>query len=269
MKKNILFFLLLFLIVKSTYTQNKKYIITGKVTDSVNIIKNANIINLNTYQGTFSSDEGLYRIFVSKGDTLRVSSIQFEPKKILITEKIIDARELDIILKTTTYTLNEFELKRNNLLGRLGIDTKDVPRNKQDSLLRRVMDFSNVNFKEKDFTIDEISKAKPPIVNTMAGAIPVAGAGAKAVIPFKNSARLWALRSKLEQKKQFPYKVLSELGEKFFFDELKIPIDNYFHFLEYCNPLGIENLHKEGRVLELIKILRVESISYLKLIKKE
>ncbi|WP_296637195.1 hypothetical protein [Polaribacter sp.] len=255
--------------MKSTYTQNKKYIITGKVTDSVNIIKNANIINLNTYQGTFSSDEGLYRIFVSKGDTLRVSSIQFEPKKILITEKIIDARELDIILKTTTYTLNEFELKRNNLLGRLGIDTKDVPRNKQDSLLRRVMDFSNVNFKEKDFTIDEISKAKPPIVNTMGGAIPMAGAGAKAVIPFKNSARLWALRSKLEQKKQFPYKVLSELGEKFFFDELKIPIDNYFHFLEYCNPLSIENLHKDGRLLELIKILRAESKPYLKLIKKE
>ena len=117
--------------------------------------------------------------------------------------------------------------------------------------------------------LNDISKVKPPIVNTMAGAIPMAGAGAKVVIPFKNSARLWALRSKLEQKKQFPYKILSELGEKFFFDELKIPIDNYFHFLEYCNPLGIENLHKKGRLLELIKILRKESSSYLKIINKE
>ena len=269
MKRIVLFSLLMLLVVFTAHSQKKRYIITGKVSDSLNIIKNANIINLNTYQGTFSSDEGLYRIFVSKGDTLRISSIQFKPKKILITEKIIEDRELNIILKTTIYTLDEFELKRNNLLGRLGVDTKDVPRNKQDSLLRRVMDFSNVNFKEKDFTIDEISKAKPPIVNTMAGAIPMAGAGAKVVIPFKNSARLWALRSKLERNKQFPYKVLSELGEKFFFDELKIPIDNYFHFLEYCNPLGIENLHKERMLLELIKILSAESSSYLKFIKKE
>ncbi|WP_438972615.1 hypothetical protein [Polaribacter sp.] len=269
MKKNVLLFLFVFLALYSTNGQNKRYIITGKVTDSLGVIKNANIINLNTYQGTFSSDEGLYRIFVSKGDTLRVSSIQYIPKKIVISKKIIELKKLDILLKSATYTLDEFELKRNDLLGRLGIDIKNVSRDKQDSLLRKVMDFSNVNFKEKDFTIDDISKVKPPIVNTMAGAIPMAGAGAKVAIPFKNSARLWALRSKLEQKKQFPYKILSELGEKFFFDELKIPIDNYFHFLEYCNPLGIENLHKKGRLLELIKILREESSSYLKIINKE
>jgi hypothetical protein len=103
----------------------------------------------------------------------------------------------------------------------------------------------------------------------MEGAMPMAGAGAIAIIPFKYSEKLWALRKKLEQKKQFPYKILSELGDKFFFDELKIPIDNYFHFLEYCNPLGIEELHKKGRNLEIIKILKTESKTYLKLIKKE
>ena len=86
---------------------------------------------------------------------------------------------------------------------------------------------------------------------------------------FKNSERLWALRKKLARKKEFPYKVLSELGEQFFFKKLKIPVDRYFHFLEYCNPLGIENLHKEGKLLELIKIFEKESIPYLKIIKKE
>lgn len=269
MKRSILFSILMLALVFTANSQSKRYIITGKITDSLGVIKNANIINLNTYQGTFSSDQGLYRIFVSKGDTLRVSSIQYKAKKIFISEEIIDKRELDIKLNTNVYTLDEFELKRNQLLGRLGIDTKDVPRDVQDSLLRKVMDFSNVNFKEKDFTIDEIKKAKPPLVNTMEGAMPMAGAGAKIGMPFKHSERLWALRNKLNQKRQFPYKIMSELGEKFFFDELKIPIENYFHFLEYCNPLGIEDLHKENRMLELIKILRAESVSYLKIIKNE
>lgn len=77
------------------------------------------------------------------------------------------------------------------------------------------------------------------------------------------------MRGNLTQKKVFPYKILCELGEKFFFDELKIPIDIYFRFLEYCNPIGIEHLHKNGKLLDVIRILRSESVSYHKIIKKE
>jgi hypothetical protein len=235
--------------------------------DSTGVIKNANIINFKTKQGTFSSEQGLFRIFVSKGDSLSVSSVQHTPKIIIITERILEQKNIRVILKAATYTLAEFELKRHNLMGRLGIDTKDVPRNVQDSLLRNVMDFSNIDFSIEDFEIDAIDKARPTIVNTMAGAIPMIGGGAGASIPFKGSERLWALRKDLAQKKAFPYKILSELGEKFFFDELKIPIDRYFHFLEYCNPLNIETLHKDGKLLEVIKILRTESLSYHKIIK--
>ena len=269
MHKKLLFssFLLLFVTVFSA--QEKRILISGKVSDSLGIVKNANIINLKTKQGTFSNDQGLFRIFVSKGDTLSFSSIQHKLKKIKVTKQILDNKEITIVLKSNVYVLDEFDLKKHNLIGRLTSDSKDVPRDTRDSLLRNVMNFSNVDFSEKDFSVDEITKAKPPLVNTMAGAMPMAGAGASVVIPFKASERLWALRKKLAQKKAFPYKILSELGEKFFFDELKIPIDRYFHFLEYCNPLGIEDLHKEHRILELIKILRTESVSYLKIIKND
>jgi len=263
--------LLVFLVLISsiTYAQQKRKIVVGKITDSLGVVKNANVINLNTKQGTFTNDNGLYRIFVSVNDSIRVSSVQHLPKKIKITTTIFDDGILDIEIKQGVYQLEEFELKRNNLLGRLGVDIKDVPNDKRDSLLRLTMDFSNVNFKEKDNSIDGNNRMKPPIVNTMAGAIPMAGAGATAYFPFKDSERLWALRRKLAQKKAFPYKIMSELGEKFFFDELKIPIEKYFHFLDYCNPLGIEDLHKKGRTLEVIKILREESVGYLKIINKE
>ncbi|MFY9243180.1 MAG: hypothetical protein WAO74_09145 [Polaribacter sp.] len=252
-----------------SFSQERNKLISGAVIDSIGVVKNANIINLNTKQGTFSNDDGLFRIFVSEGDSLSFSSVQHLPKKIFISKKIIENKEIKVLLKSNIYELNEFDLKRHNLQGRLGIDVKDVKRDKRDSLLRNVMDFSNVNFKQKDFTVDEIERVRPPIVNTMEGAMPMIGAGATATIPFKYSERLWALRKNLAQKKEFPYKILSELGDKFFFDELKIPIDNYFHFLEYCNPLGIENLHKNGNVLEVIKILRQESVSYKEIIKNE
>ena len=268
MIKKLLFTFFFFISIINSFSQEKNKIISGQVSDSLGIVKNANIINLKTKQGTFSNDEGLFRIFVSEGDSLKVSSIQHIPKMIFITKQLIKKKNIQVLLNSNIYTLDTFELKRHNLSGRLGIDTKVVPNNKKDSLLSRVMDFSNINFKQKDLTIDANIRARPPVNNTD----PISrfsGVGATAVIPFKDSERLWALRRELSLKKAFPYKILSELGEKFFFDDLKIPIEKYFHFLEYCNPLGIEKLHKEGKLLELIKILRTESISYHEIIKND
>lgn len=269
MLKKLLFTAFFSMITVLSFSQERKKLLSGAVKDSLGIVKNANIINLKTKQGTFSNDEGLFRIFVSKGDTLRISSVQHIPQNILVTEQLYDEENLNVYLKLNTITLDEIELKRHQLSGILTIDTKATPKDNKDSLLRMTMDFSNVNFNAPDNTIDANDKAKPPIVNTMAGAMPMAGAGAKAVIPFKYSERLWALRRELEKKKNFPYQILSELGDQFFFDELKIPIEKYFHFLEYCNPLGIEGMYQQGKVLELIKILKRESKSYLEIIKKE
>lgn len=268
MIKKLLIFSLFFIYTFSSFSQEKNKLITGKIVDSLGIVKNANIINLNTKQGTFSSNQGLFRIFASEGDSIQISSIQHISKKIFINKTIIDNKNINVVLKSNIYVLDEFELKRHNLMGRLGIDAKDVPIDKKKKILNGVLDFSNVDFSKKDLTIDENIKAKPPI-NDADPNSKFAGAGASASIPFKHSERLWALRKKLAQKEAFPFKILSELGEKFFFDKLKIPLDKYFHFLEYCNPLGIEDLHKEGKLLEVIKILRRESISYHKIIKKE
>jgi hypothetical protein len=267
MSKKILLSLFLITHCISIFSQEKNKIISGQVSDSLGIVKNANIINLKTKQGTFSSDEGLFRIFVSEGDSLKVSSVQHIPKMIFITKQLIKGKNIQVLLNSNIYTLDTFELKRHDLSGRLGIDTKAVPNNKKDSLLSKVMDFSNINFKQKDQTIDGNIRAKPPVNNTDPNSRFV-GAGASVTIPFKDSERLWALRRELAQKRAFPFKILSELGEKFFFDELKIPIEKYFHFLEYCNPLGIEKLHKEGELLEIIKILRTESVSYLIIIEE-
>ncbi len=265
-KKLLLFYSIIFTI--SVLSQERKNLISGIVLDSVGVVKNAHIINLNNNQGTFSSDNGNFRIFVSVGDSLQISSIQHITSKVIITKKIITNKLFKTTLKSNTYVLDEFDLKRHQLTGRLGLDIKEVPTNRKDSILRETMDFSNVNMKivEADDYIDQ--RVRPHIVRTDPN-LAFVGAGTSAIIPFKYSERLWSLRRELAQKKAFPYKIMAELGEKFFFEKLKIPIENYFHFLEYCNPLGIEKLHKQNRHLELIKILKTESVTYLKIIKKE
>lgn len=266
MSKKILFFLFTFHFATS-YAQNNKVLITGKVSDSLSVVANAHIINLKNKLGTFSSDKGTFRIYVTLGDTLSITSIQHTSQKITVNEQIFTDKKILIQLKSNTYILDEFDLRRNELLGRLGIDIKDVPVDKRDSILKANLDFSKIDIKNGTYKIDAIDQMKPPIVNTMQGAMPMVG-GLGASIPFKDSEKLWALRKELALKKQFPYDIMSELGEKFFFVDLKIPVDNYFHFLEYCNPLGIEKLYLQNKTLAIIKIFKEESVGYLKIIKK-
>lgn len=268
MIKKLLLFFSLFTLFLNAYSQNNKSIIHGKILDSVGIVKNANIINLNTKLGTFSNDFGAFRMLVSKGDSLIISSVQHISKKILITDKILSESNLEISLKLNTYTLDEFELKRHNLVGRLTVDVKSLPKNKQDSILKDNMDFSNVNFAEKDFRIDANIRAKPIIAKT----IPNQYSGLEVgkvlgkLNPFKKNKKTKPLEDNFSYLEAFPDKLLNELGSDYFYNQLKIPKEKYYHFLEYCKPLNIEKMYKNGSVLEVIEILRTQSVQYLKII---
>jgi hypothetical protein len=260
--------LLFLLITGSTFSQKSKKLIYGSVKDSIGGIENANIFNVNNKVGTVSNKDGYFRILASPGDTIQVSSIQHLTQQLVISDYIFKEGVIAVSLLTKIYNLDEFELRRTELIGSLNIDINKVQKDKRDSILRSLMDFSKIdmNAKVKNDYIDD--RVRPQEVKTD----PINDfftAGAAIYIPFKYSERLWRLRRDLEYKKSFPYKILVDLGEEFFFEELQIPVDNYFHFLEYCNPLGIENLYLKKNFLEVIKILRTQSTSYLELIKKE
>lgn len=264
-KKTLLICLLL--LTFTCISQERRTLIVGKVTDSLNTVKNANIINIKTNQGTFSSDNGEFTMFVKKGDSLRISSIQHITRFILIRKKDINNKLINLRLTYNTVSLDTFELKRHNLFGRLGVDSKSVPIDRKDSLLGVLMDFSKINMKivAPDDRIDNIK----PSLNNVDPTARFVGIGVGAGTSNKSSSRLWALRKELARKKAFPYKIMAELGEKFFFKQLKIPVERYFHFLEYCNFLGIDDLHRDKKILDIIKIFQTESKTYLEIIKKD
>ncbi|MBU3011800.1 carboxypeptidase-like regulatory domain-containing protein [Polaribacter vadi] len=267
MIKKLLLFFSLFIIILNAYSQDEKILINGKILDSLGLVKNANIINLNTKLGTFSNDSGAFRMLVAKGDSLIISSVQHISKKILITDKILSEINLEISLKLNTYTLDEFELKKHNLMGKLAVDVKSLPKNKQDSILKDNMDFSNVNFAQKDFRIDANIRAKPIIAKTVTNQYSGLEVGKvlSKLNPFKKSKKTKPLEDNLSYLEAFPTKLLNELGNDYFYNQLKIPKEKYYHFLEYCKPLNIEKMYKNGKVLQVIEILRTQSFEYLKI----
>ncbi|MCG1037052.1 hypothetical protein [Polaribacter sargassicola] len=270
MIKKLLLFFTLFLSF-SILSQNKKVLLFGKIVDSVGVVKNANVVNLKTNQGTFSSDSGGFHISVSEGDSLQISSVQHITLKLVINKKIVEDKTIIINLISNVYVLDEFDLRKHNLSGNLGVDVNDIPKEKKDSLLRVNMDFSNVDFSVVDQRIDENIRAMPKVVNTVSNTYQGINAGKiiGKLNPFKKSNKSTNINEAFNQKKVIPLKILSELGEDFFFDKLKIPEEKYYHFLQYCNNQKIEQLYKENKVLDIIQIFQQESTNYLKLLEKK
>ncbi|MGK0414268.1 MAG: hypothetical protein ACJA1B_002491 [Polaribacter sp.] len=268
LKKLLLSFLLLSV---SLFSQEKKTLLNGKLIDTLGAIKNANIINLNSKLGTSSSDIGTFKIYVSLGDSLKISSIQHQTMFLKINNSNYDNKIILIPLLLKTYSLDSFDLKRHNLTGRLTIDSKAVPKDKKDSILKNNMDFSNVNFNHIDLRIDENNRAMPAVTITD----PNSKFEGINIISFFKSRKAKKLKREAKKQKKiydledFPNKIMIELGETFFFKDLKIPEENFQHFLEYCNILTLERLYQKGKLLEVIQILQDESVNYLKIIKKE
>ena len=261
---------LIILIIYSTtlLAQKDKFWLYGKLKDSSSVVKNANIVNLKTNIGTFSNDFGDYKIIVSVGDTLRFSSVQHKTIYRVINNFVYRSEVLDVFMISSTYELDEVVLKRNDLDGFLSLDLKKTPEDRRAEALKKTMNFSGVNM-NIIYNGDYIDQRVRPPMNNVDPIAMFAGAGGGVSIPFKYSEKLWALRRDINFRQKFPKMLLSEFGETFFENDLKIPTEKYYSFLEYCNPLGIENLFKENRKIELINVLKKESITYLLLINKK
>ncbi len=268
MNKKLHIFFIVLLVSSSLFSQKKAVFIYGKVLDSLTVVKNANILNLSTNKGTFTNDQGEFRMYVSLGDSLRISSVQHAVAISVITKYNLESKHFAIRLKRKTYVLDEIVLKKHNLMGSLTSDTKQTPENKKESALKNTMDFSKVDM-SAPVADDHIDKnVRPHMVRTDPNQAFGMGAGGKIGFAFKYSEKLWALRRKMDYQKKFPELLLEEFGSTFFFVDLKIPKEKYHHFLEFCNPLGIENLYLQQKKLQVIKILKQESVNYHKILKE-
>lgn len=263
-KKLLVVFFIFFTLVSSA--QNQRRLIKGIILDSLGIVKNVNIINKKTESGTFSNDDGMFAIYGSKGDTLSFSSVQHINKNIIVTEEVFFRQNVKVILKLNTYTLDEITVKKHNLQGVLTSDIKQLPKEKRDSILKDNLDFSNINLNQKDYRIDKNDRTKPPQV-IVDPTQKTQGVNLLGFLSLKKKKYKPIIKDDFDKTK-VPKKLLSELGEDYFFKELNIPKQKYHHFLEFCNLDKIIELYKDGENLELIQILQDKSTLYLKIINK-
>ncbi|SEB45581.1 CarboxypepD_reg-like domain-containing protein [Tenacibaculum sp. MAR_2009_124] len=262
--KNVLTYIVIFCSLHA-FSQINQKLIKGKILNRLGSLSDVHIVNTTSNQATYSNDDGDFEIPAKPNDLLRLSYVGYETKFVIIEKKNLSIQKNVFVIEKTTYTLDEIKLRRHNLIGTITTDIKETPVNYKDNALMETMDLSEIDMRILDGD-DYIDKnVRPDVVKSDPTTL-FEGVGTAVNMPFGNSKKLWNLRKELAFKKGMPAKLMKELGAKFFFIDLGIPPEKYYHFLEYCNPLGIENHYKKGEKLEVIKILQNESKSYSEVI---
>jgi hypothetical protein len=264
--------LFLFFLFQTTQSIGQTIWLKGAVKNtSLKGIKNSHILNLTTKKGTVSNENGHFEIKVKKGDWLQVTNVQYKNAMFRITNTVVKEKTVQVFLFDITNQLEEVKIKKK-MKGFLSLDRKEKTKDTLSKTDKDFYNFSKMDFTEIDKAIKKVKNKEErnsAIQNTdptrKFAPVTIASVG----IPDGSSLRKKALRKELNYRKSFPGKLKVELGEVFFFQKLKIPKEKYHHFLEYCNPLGIEQLYKNRKILKLIELLQEQSKSYLQIINKK
>ncbi|TMM31021.1 hypothetical protein FDT66_03375 [Polaribacter aestuariivivens] len=269
MKKTLLLFLFLNSIF--CFSQKKQTFFYGKIIDSTAVVADAHVINLNSKKGTFSNNDGFFKLTATENDSLQISSIGYKTTFIVVKSFNFREKVNFITLVKETYSLNEFTLKRHDLTGVLSLDIKKLPVNRKEKIVKglvaeiREMGFDKIS--KMPIGNDEIHLAKPNVVrlpNTFQGF------GFSFSLGLGNSTvKEQRLAEKLEESEKTTKEIILLLGDNFFSKELKIPKEHQYRFLNYCAFKGTEELYKNNKILKMISIFRKESISFLKTIKND
>ncbi|WP_299016556.1 carboxypeptidase-like regulatory domain-containing protein [uncultured Polaribacter sp.] len=265
MFQKIIFFVLIINI--SCFAQSKN-IFKGTIIDSTHVLKNVHIVNLQNNKGTYTNAKGLFTIPAKIKDSLQISAIGFTTRTIVVKPFHFREKQNIFFLSKATILLDEVVVKNTNLTGFMEVDIKAMKLTYKEKAVKSLMDglLGLDPFKIANMGIgaDETHLIKATKVN-----LPSYGFGGVGFATSLTSNKKREFAQQLREYQKIPDKLLSELGSYFFFTELKIPKDKYYHFIEYCTFKNLFHLYMEKKLGAVITILKTESKTYLAIIKQE
>jgi len=149
------------------------------------------------------------------------------------------------------------EIFLHGLTGSLDLDIKSTPK---DTILK-----SNFVYKlsdlQKKLPGDELGYVSNVNAESFTNPLYLVGGGQGSAIN-KQLERERALKKEIKKKQQFPYQLKKELGVDFFVNDLNVSEDKIYNFISYCEYRDIIKKYYANNSLEVIEILKEESIKY-------
>lgn len=254
-----LIYLLLIITSTNSFGQDQMEKFIGKVTEFQKPISGVHVYNLNRLNGTSTRENGVFEIPVKLNDTLIISHIKYRTQRIVISEVYLNTSlPVNIYLEEMTNYLDIVNIKNHDLTGLLESDTKGVSLSmSNDSIV------SEFQLLSKQTPYIDLGKDMVAPINEPNPAIVNSTISVSAGIPMK--FKDLEERKELKNKRDFPKRIISDLGTSYFTKTLHIPDEQINHFLTYCDAKNIIDLYYKNEMNSVLTILKDESIEYVKI----
>lgn len=246
MKKIILLLVFISAAFSQTYGQvEERTLLRGKVMYRNSNVQNENVINITTEKGVVTNKDGEFEIEVKEGDEVVFTAVNYQIKRVRITQAILDNNRLVVEVNEKVTELDEVVVTPENEAAFIKL--------------------KNEEFKKFEYGIDETSDVENI-------ALSETERGMQNGLNFVNifKAIYKGLKGedgeKVAQKQLKVSDVLRQVyDDQFFVQDLSIPQDKINDFLFYCDSrLPEQSLLKKNNEFELIDFLVNESKEFRK-----
>ncbi|GGD24553.1 hypothetical protein [Hyunsoonleella pacifica] len=211
--------------------------ITGVVKSNVDV-ENIHVINKTAQKFTVTDSRGKFTIPVSLNDTLSFSSVQYQPKIIIVSQEILESKTVLVILEEQINELEKITL-RDGLSGDLTSDMTAVKLVKPTALHLNEVDMSSIRLDnlalEKKETLDHYKYIlnpdtrfyQPDIIKII-----------ESVLKIDMTIRSGILKDKTKVK---PKTLLEIYNRERISKDFNVPMDKVDDFLLYIEKKGFES----------------------------
>lgn len=229
--------------------------------DKIGPVANAHIINLQTKEGTYTNENGTFRIISKQNDTLQISSVGYKTLNYIVQSNNFGIQKNSIELTKISINLDEVEVKRNNLLGHLSSDSKLVKKEKEINAKTLNLPFAGAK---------KLTPAERKLYTARGGNFPVLiGFGAIVSVDYilnTISGRIKKLEKglhyeRLEKKVHY----LKHAFSNYIITDLEIKESDLFRFIYFCVDDSTFNQYFAEGEVSIINFLNEKSTAFKKL----
>ncbi|MCA0151811.1 carboxypeptidase-like regulatory domain-containing protein [Winogradskyella vincentii] len=265
MKKIILTLFCTFSII--AYSQDiDRITINGRIIVSAQDKEGVTVYNTSSNKGTVTDEKGEFKIDVALNDVVEFGALQFKDFTVVISEQILQSKQMTVILVEEVNKLDEVVLLPFGLTGNLNADLENV-RTYNVSLdavyfgLDHIEDFqfsADYNTKAENVAFNEYN----PRVDNMLNLVNLAGFLVSQVADIDGEKM--TNQDKALNKTPFK-KALEQYSVNFIHVNFDIPLDEMDAFVDYVENKGVdESLLAKDKEVQFLERINQLSQSYLK-----
>ncbi len=245
------------------FSQEKATLLTGRVKSLNNDVSNILIVNLNSKKSTITNSIGNFTITVRSRDSILFTAVQYQTKKIVITDSILEQKTVLVNLAENPINLEEVVVTPYNLSGKLSLDLENL--NLKPIVTSATLGLPNAN-------LDVLTKNERLLFEADGGKY-VYYYGIALVINLhkimnKASGRTKSLQDLIvrDEKLEVEKEIIANFARKTMSEYFEIPETNIDGFLTYCiSQQGFSELSQAGNTVEIWEYLKARSTEFKKM----